>query len=275
MILELAQDAAGRERVHQRRVDSRANVDEAIENFERTDAQYGYSVAWIDCVSAKSALGRSILHVGDFATRDQLPRVAAQNPLSRTRRSSPIVPFNLPELRAQLAERARVQLGQLRDPSQRKRRSLLRLGQFFLSARFDSQLEPNLRQARLRAVSMRVAARGEPRGPDRNARSDQRSRRASFLAVLKKFGAQEGLLSFPMPGYTLALDFPVTDGLLEFLDSLDAMVLKRGGRVYLAKDARMRPETFRAMYPNLQGGGGEGEADPNNHFSSTLSRGCR
>ena len=135
----------------------------------------------------------------------------------------------------------------------------LRLGQFFLPARFDPQLASNLWQARLRAVSMRVAARGEPRGTDRSARADQRAAgRASFLAVLKKFGAQDGMLSFPMPGYTLAIDFPVTDGLLEFLDTLDAMVLKRGGRVYLAKDARMSPETFRAMYPNLlQVAGGE------------------
>jgi decaprenylphospho-beta-D-ribofuranose 2-oxidase len=99
------------------------------------------------------------------------------------------------------------------------------------------------------------------------------SGRASFLAVLKKFGAQEGMLSFPMPGYTLALDFPVTDGLLEFLDSLDQMVLKRSGRVYLAKDARMRPNTFRAMYPKLgEWQAAKAKVDPNNHFSSTLSR---
>jgi FAD/FMN-containing dehydrogenase len=81
------------------------------------------------------------------------------------------------------------------------------------------------------------------------------------------------MLSFPMPGYTLALDFPVNDTLLEFLETLDAMVLKRGGRVYLAKDARMRPETFRAMYPNLpQWQAAKALADPNNRFSSSLSR---
>lgn len=103
-----------------------------------------------------------------------------------------------------------------------------------------------------------------------------RSRRASFLAVLKKFGAQDGMLSFPMPGYTLAIDFPVTDGMLEFLDTLDAMVLKRGGRVYLAKDARMSPETFRAMYPNLsKWQAAKALADPENRFSSSLSRRLR
>ena len=95
----------------------------------------------------------------------------------------------------------------------------------------------------------------------------------SFLTVLKKFGPQEGMLSFPMPGYTLALDFPVADSLFRFLNQLDEMVLKRGGRVYLAKDARMRPETFRAMYPNLpQWQSIKASVDPNNRFSSSLSR---
>src|SRR5260370_35721 len=72
------------------------NIDAAIEAFERIDAQYGYSVAWIDCNSTKSALGRSILNVGNFATLEQLPRDLAQNPLSTMPKLSPRVPFNFP-----------------------------------------------------------------------------------------------------------------------------------------------------------------------------------
>src|SRR5258707_15824587 len=72
------------------------HVDAAIEAFERLDAQYGYSVAWIDCNSTKSALGRSILNVGNFATLDQLPQSLAQNPLSATPKLSPSVPFDVP-----------------------------------------------------------------------------------------------------------------------------------------------------------------------------------
>jgi len=67
----------------------------------------------------------------------------------------------------------------------------------------------------------------------------------SFLAVLKQFGAQESLISFPMEGYTLALDFPLRKGLFEFLDELDKIVLGYGGRLYLSKDSRMKPEIFR------------------------------
>ena len=71
----------------------------------------------------------------------------------------------------------------------------------------------------------------------------------SFLAVLKVFGKQDDLISFPKEGYTLALDFPIRKGLFEFLDELDEIVLNYGGRIYLSKDARMKPEIFWKGYP--------------------------
>jgi FAD/FMN-containing dehydrogenase len=74
----------------------------------------------------------------------------------------------------------------------------------------------------------------------------------SFLAVLKVFGKQESIISFPREGYTLALDFPVRSGLLEFLDELDQIVLQYGGRLYMSKDARMKPEILRNGYPDLK-----------------------
>ena len=77
-----------------------------------------------------------------------------------------------------------------------------------------------------------------------------RSRRASFLAVLKRFGEPNpGLLSFPIRGYTLALDLPVAGGLIPLLHELDRVVLDHGGRIYLAKDAVMTSQSFAAMYP--------------------------
>lgn len=72
----------------------------------------------------------------------------------------------------------------------------------------------------------------------------------SFLAVLKVFGPQDDLISFPKEGYTLALDFPVRNGLFKFLDELDKIVLKYDGRIYLSKDARMNPDIFWKSYSN-------------------------
>jgi decaprenylphospho-beta-D-ribofuranose 2-oxidase len=249
------------------------NIDAAIEAFERIDAQYGYSVAWIDCNSGKSALGRSVLNVGNFATLDQLPRNLAQNPLSTMPKLSPLVPFDFPGFALNsLSVRAFNALiyAFSRDKAAH---TIFDWGSFFYP--LDSIRNWN------RIYGKRGFVQYQCVWPPDESRAGlvevleaiSRSGRGSFLAVLKKFGTQDGLLSFPMPGYTLALDFPVTDGLLEFLDSLDAMVLKRGGRVYLAKDARMSPETFRAMYPNLgKWQAAKALADPDNRFSSSLSR---
>ena len=71
------------------------------------------------------------------------------------------------------------------------------------------------------------------------------SKVSSFLSVLKRFGKQNSKFSFPMEGYTLALDFPVNEETLYLLDKLDEITLKFGGRFYLAKDARMKKEIFK------------------------------
>ncbi|MEV6786355.1 D-arabinono-1,4-lactone oxidase, partial [Streptomyces sp. NPDC051098] len=111
----------------------------------------------------------------------------------------------------------------------------------------------------LRRIVRRIARRGCP----------------SFLAVLKRFGEGDaGWLSFPMPGWTLALDIPADlPGLGAFLDELDDEVAGAGGRVYLAKDSRLRPELLAGMYPRLADFRAlRARLDPHGVFASDLSR---
>jgi decaprenylphospho-beta-D-ribofuranose 2-oxidase len=104
------------------------------------------------------------------------------------------------------------------------------------------------------------------------------ARAPSFVTVLKRFGpADDGYLSFPIPGWTLALDFPAaTPGLGALLDRLDDDVIGAGGRVYLAKDSRVSPEAFDAMYPRLaEFRALRSDIDPNGLLVSDLSRRLR
>jgi decaprenylphospho-beta-D-ribofuranose 2-oxidase len=111
----------------------------------------------------------------------------------------------------------------------------------------------------LRAVVERLAASGAP----------------SFLAVLKRFGAADPApLSFPMPGWTLALDLAASrDGVSDLLRGLDDLVLGAGGRHYLAKDALASPEAVRRGYPHLDAWRAIRDAvDPDGRWQSDLGR---
>jgi decaprenylphospho-beta-D-ribofuranose 2-oxidase len=103
----------------------------------------------------------------------------------------------------------------------------------------------------------------------------QRHRAAGFLGTLKRFGpAGGGYLSFPLPGWSLAVDMPAgRPGLRMVLGELDRLVADAGGRVYLAKDARLGREAFARMYPGLADWhAARADLDPHAVFGSDLGR---
>jgi decaprenylphospho-beta-D-ribofuranose 2-oxidase len=103
----------------------------------------------------------------------------------------------------------------------------------------------------------------------------RRGRVPCYLAVLKDFGPANGApLSFPLAGWSLALDIPrAASGLEPLLQSFDRAVAEAGGRVYLSKDARLRPGTVRAMYPRLdEWRTARDRVDPERVWCSDLAR---
>lgn len=215
-------------------------LEAALEAFD-AHADARYSVAWIDCLARGARLGRSLVMLGEHA---------ADGPLAvQTRKPVPL-PFDLP---AAMLSRASISAFNTLYYGRVPRTGVTRrvpFEQFFypLDAlahwnrmygkagllQYQLVLPKAAGLAGLHAVLERIALAGF----------------GSFLAVLKVFGpANANLLSFPMAGYTLALDFRVAPAVFELLEVLDRIVLHYGGRLYLAKDARMGAATFRACYP--------------------------
>lgn len=220
-----------------------ANLEEALALFESAQSST-YSVAWIDCLATGRSLGRSLVMTGEHS---------AAGGLSPLRESARNVPVDMPgwllnrhSIRAfnglyygRVWSRRSVSRQRLEtyfyplDGIQNWNRLYGRAG--FTQYQFVIPKAAGLRA--LSALIQRIAGSG----------------RGSFLAVLKVFGPQNrNYCSFPLEGYTLALDFQMEPGLLPFLDELDAMVLAEGGRIYLAKDARMSAATFRRSYPDWE-----------------------
>ncbi|WP_318214134.1 FAD-binding oxidoreductase [Streptomyces sp. SCL15-6] len=251
-----------------------ADLDDLMARLTATDHRYRYSVAWIDLLARGAATGRAVLTRGDHAPLDALPARARREPLVFRTSRLPAAPGFLPE---GLLSRASVGLFNelwYRKAPRVRRGQLQRISTFFHP--LDGVPHWNRIYGRGGFVQYQfVVGHGREETLRRIVRRISARRCPSFLAVLKRFGeADPGWLSFPVPGWTLALDVPAgLPGLGAFLDELDEEVAAAGGRVYLAKDSRLRPELLAAMYPRLDDFRAlRAELDPRGVFMSDLSR---
>ena len=224
------------------------NLEEVIELFEKY-RHYTYSVAWIDCLQKGKHFGRSILMLGEHATIEDLDENKKKNPLKLPSKTQITFPFNLPSFVLNQFTIKAFNFVFYGKNLSREINNIISYEPFFYP--LDAILHWNRGYGKPGFVQYQFVLPLESKQgliEILNKISDKGL--GSFLAVLKIFGKQDDLISFPKEGYTLALDFPVRKGLFEFLDELDKVVLNYGGRIYLSKDARMKSEIFWNGYPN-------------------------
>jgi len=250
------------------------DLDASLELLESDFIDDAYTVAWLDCLARGRSLGRSILIRGHHAQREELPaHLRSQEP----RKTAPAlsIPFDFPAFVLNGITVATLNKAYYLRQGMRTAPFVCDPDSFFFP--LDRIANWNRLYGKRGFVQYQcVLPLNESRqGLQALLEETRGSHRASFLAVLKRFGPEgQGILSFPLEGFTLTMDFPITDeGLFSFLDRLDEIVVRHRGRVYLAKDARLRAEVFRNMYPRLaEWQRIKTQVDPRTVFDSDLAR---
>ena len=228
-----------------------ASLAETCSVLEETGAGYLYSVAWVDCLSRGGRSGRGLVILGNHAPADEL---GSKTPLRLHSAGKPFLPFHLPRL---AINRWSVRIFNAFYYHKQLRRSgevLVHYDRFFFPLDAVGHWNRIYGRCGFLQYQFVVPLAGGGEIVKEIVRSIAACGLAPSLAVLKILGPRQGgLLSFPMPGYTMALDFQVGDGaIIPRLRELDELVLQAGGRIYLAKDAILQRPNFEAMYPGLE-----------------------
>lgn len=247
------------------------NLDETFAIFDEYEPQYQYSVAWIDCLASGSALGRSIVMFGNHAKINELTN--NQKPLELPEKKRFKVTFDLPSGLLNRYTMTAFNTLYYQIMLSKEKKAIATYDSFFYPLDFLEDWNRMYGKNGFIQYQCVLPTEVSRAGLTKILSLCSQKGWGSFLAVLKRFGKQEGWLSFPMPGYTLTLDMPVKPGLWEFLDELDQLVLEYGGRIYLAKDARLSANNFRKMYDKFeQWLEVKKQIDPHNYFNSNLSK---
>jgi FAD/FMN-containing dehydrogenase len=222
-----------------------SNLDEGLELFRQYNKST-YTVAWIDCLSTGDNLGRGIFMIGEHCKPKEY---------SYKSRNKITVPIDLPgftlnKWSVRAFNELYYRVGELKQGD-----SIIDIEPFFYP--LDNILKWNKIYGKKGFFQHQCVIPKDESGNDRVVIRKMLSMiadsgQASFLAVLKTFGdcKSPGMLSFPSPGITLALDLPNKGAkTLSILEKLDQLVLSAGGKIYPAKDTRMSSHTFKTCYP--------------------------
>jgi decaprenylphospho-beta-D-ribofuranose 2-oxidase len=229
-----------------------SNIDAAMRAFEENTSPT-YSVAWLDCAARGDNLGRSILQLGEHSPKSDLPAKFAADPLALPSTDGPAIPIFMPSFALNPLTVKSFNTAYYNRQQVAKKNSVIHFDPFFYP--LDGIRDWNKLYGKNGFVQYQFVLPLEKSydGIVEILEKISASGEGSPLAVLKLFGKPDpnAVMSFPMEGYTLALDLKVSDRVFRLLDELDELVMKHNGRIYLAKDARMKAATFQKTYKNF------------------------
>jgi decaprenylphospho-beta-D-ribofuranose 2-oxidase len=253
--------------------DNTANLDETIAfHSDGSEADYTYSSAWFDAISAPPKLGRAAITRGRLARRDELPDKLAKDPLKFDAPQLMTVPDIFPNgLMNKLTLSTIGELYYRRGGHYRGK--VQNLTQFYHPLDLLGEWNRGYGPAGFAQYQFLVPLSAVEEFK-RIIHDIQRSGHYSALNVFKVFGpGNKAPLSFPMAGWNVAMDFPTKAGIGQLLNELDRRVLEFGGRLYTAKDSRTTAETFHAMYPRIDEWiAVRRKVDPAGVFASDMAR---
>ncbi|MFV0462364.1 MAG: FAD-binding protein [Nostocoides sp.] len=242
-------------------------LEQTMAVLSEDDTRFPYTVAWIDTLTAGAAMGRGIVTSGNHTDGAAARATVAVPRAARTLPGPPWAP-------AGLLNRTSIRAfngAYYRHGPRHPRTDEQTIGAFFHPL---DVIDGWNRLYGPRGFLQYQVVVPDPHSIEALMTLLQRAHVLSFLAVLKRFGPSYGApLSFPIPGWTLALDIPVSNGIHATLDAADDLVVSAGGRTYFAKDSRLRPELVPVMYPQLEHWRAlRADLDPDGVFVSDLAR---
>ncbi|WP_332033345.1 FAD-binding oxidoreductase [Kaistella sp.] len=214
------------------------NLDEIFKLFDESES-WTYNVAWIDCLQTGKNIGRSIMMRGEHAFKHELPKKLHQNPLRLKQKFIPKVPFYFPDF---MLNKWSVKLfNYLYYSKQQKKevKNFVDYETFFYPLDVVNDWNKIYGKKGFIQYQMVIPKEKGKAGMKKILETIAKSGNGSFLAVLKLFGKENpsAYNSFPLEGYTLALDFKVNPKLAKLVSDLDEIVEEFGGRIYLTKDS--------------------------------------
>lgn len=218
------------------------NLEETFEKFEQYD-QVPYSVAWIDTLAKGNKLGRSLFIAGNFKN---------DGDLSYKSQTTFTIPFDFPSFILNNKTAKLFNLFYYWKAKSNFSRQTVGIDSFFYPLDGVQNWNRIYGRTGFTQYQFILPKSNSFEGMEIILDKISKSGFGSFLSVLKLHGEEnDNFLSFPMKGYSLALDFKMQSGLIDFLKELNDVVIKYGGRIYLAKDATMDQQTFEAGYSGI------------------------